>query len=111
LESGFLETTFRKTNTTKKKNIFLETKPKFSLTGKCFSLINFFNDKQIQKNLKNNFLKITSRKQYKLKKIEGVREKLNGFGVKYGSPGDSVLQMGQTSLVKVFVLNHIHLDG
>jgi hypothetical protein len=40
-----------------------------------------------------------------------VREKLNGFGVKYGSPGDSVLQMGQTSLVKVFVLNHIHLDG
>jgi hypothetical protein len=33
----------------------LETKPNFSLTGKYFSLTNFFNDKQIQKNLKNNF--------------------------------------------------------
>jgi hypothetical protein len=33
-------------------NTFLETKPNFSLTGKCFS-----NGKQIQKSLKNNFLK------------------------------------------------------
>ena len=39
LESGFPETTFRKTNTVKKKNTFLETKPNFSLTGKCFPLI------------------------------------------------------------------------
>ena len=39
LESGFPETTFRKTNTAKKENTFLETKPNFSLTGKCFSLI------------------------------------------------------------------------
>jgi hypothetical protein len=53
LESGFLETTFRKTNTAKKKNIFLETKPNFSLTGKCFlltgkyfMLTNFSNGKQ-----------------------------------------------------------------
>jgi len=38
LESGFSETTFRKTNTAKRKNIFLETKPKFSLTRKCFQL-------------------------------------------------------------------------
>jgi len=38
LESGFSETTFRKTNTAKRKNIFLETKPKFSLTRKCFPL-------------------------------------------------------------------------
>jgi hypothetical protein len=39
LESGFPETTFRKTNTAKKKNIFLEIKPNFSLTRKCFLLI------------------------------------------------------------------------
>jgi hypothetical protein len=38
LENGFPETTFRKTNTTKRKNTFLETKPNFSLTGKCFPL-------------------------------------------------------------------------
>jgi hypothetical protein len=38
LESGFLETIFRKTNTAKRENIFLETKPIFSLTGKCFPL-------------------------------------------------------------------------
>jgi hypothetical protein len=38
LESGFPETTFWKTNTAKRENIFLETKPNFSLTGKCFSL-------------------------------------------------------------------------
>jgi len=38
LESGFPETTFRKTNTAKKENTFLEIKPNFSLTGKCFPL-------------------------------------------------------------------------
>jgi hypothetical protein len=38
LESDFPETTFRKTNTAKRKNTFLETKSNFSLTGKCFSL-------------------------------------------------------------------------
>jgi len=41
------------------KNIFLKIKSNFSLTRKCFSLANFFNDKQTQKNLKNNFLKTT----------------------------------------------------
>jgi hypothetical protein len=51
LESSFPETTFRKTNTAKRKNIFLETKPNFYL------LTNFSNDKQTQENLKNNFLK------------------------------------------------------
>jgi len=66
LESDFPETTFRKTNTAKKKNTFLETKPNFSfdwkvfsvnqkvfpltgkyflLTRKCFLLTNFFNRK------------------------------------------------------------------
>ena len=45
LENDFPETTFRKTNTAKRKNTFLETKPNFSLTGKCFSLTNFSNDK------------------------------------------------------------------
>jgi hypothetical protein len=57
LKSDFLETTFRKTNTVKRKNIFLETKLNFSLTVKYFSLTNFFNDKQIQESLKNNFSK------------------------------------------------------
>jgi hypothetical protein len=62
LESDFPETTFRKTNTAKKKNNFLETKPNFSLTGKYFPLTNFSNDKQTQENLKNNFSKITFNK-------------------------------------------------
>jgi hypothetical protein len=71
LESGFSEIIFRKTNTAKRENTFLETKSKFSLTGKCFpltkkcfsltekyfSLTTFPNDKQIQKNLENSFLK------------------------------------------------------
>jgi uncharacterized protein YjbI with pentapeptide repeats len=61
LESGFPETTFRKTNTTKRKNIFLETKPNFSLTGKCFLLTNFSNSKQTQESLENNFPKTTFR--------------------------------------------------
>jgi hypothetical protein len=46
----------------KKKNTFLETKPNFHLTEKCFPLIrkcflltNFSNDKQIQKNLESDF--------------------------------------------------------
>jgi len=39
LESGFPETTFQKTNTGKRKNIFLETKPNFSLIEEYFSLI------------------------------------------------------------------------
>jgi hypothetical protein len=49
LESGFPKTTFRKTNTAKRKNTFMKTKPNFSLTGKCFSLTNFSNNKQTQK--------------------------------------------------------------
>jgi len=64
LESGFPETTFRKTNTAKRENNFLETKPNFSLigkcfplTGKCFSLTNFPNGKQTQESLENDFLK------------------------------------------------------
>jgi hypothetical protein len=39
----------------KKENIFLETKQNFSLTVKYFPLINFFNDKQTQENLKSDF--------------------------------------------------------
>jgi len=53
------KTTFRKTNTAKRENTFLETKPNFPLTGKCFPLTNFSNRKQIQKNLKNSFSKTT----------------------------------------------------
>jgi hypothetical protein len=55
LESDFPETTFRKTNTTRRENTFLEIKPNFSLTGKCFSLTNFLNSKQIEKSLENGF--------------------------------------------------------
>jgi hypothetical protein len=61
LESGFPETTFRKTNTVKKENIFLETKPNFSLTGKCFPLTNFPNGKQTQESLKSDFPETTFR--------------------------------------------------
>jgi hypothetical protein len=47
LESDFPETTIRKINTAKKENTsFLETKPIFYLTGKCFSFTNFSNGKQ-----------------------------------------------------------------
>jgi hypothetical protein len=62
LESDFPETTFRKTNTAKRKNTFLETKPNFYLTGKCFPLTrkcfpltNFPNDKQIKERLESGF--------------------------------------------------------
>jgi len=48
LENDFSETTFQKTNTTKKENTFLETETNFSLTGKCFPLTNFRNNKQTQ---------------------------------------------------------------
>jgi hypothetical protein len=39
----------------------METKSNLLLTGKCFSLTNFPNDKQTQKSLKSDFLKITFR--------------------------------------------------
>jgi hypothetical protein len=62
LESGFPETTFRKTNTAKKENTFLEIKPNFSLTRKCFPLTrkcfpltNFPNGKQTQESLESGF--------------------------------------------------------
>jgi hypothetical protein len=65
LESGFPEITFRKTNTTKRKNTFLKTKPNsksvfidrkvFPLTEKCFPLTNFSNGKQTQESLESGF--------------------------------------------------------
>jgi hypothetical protein len=45
-----------------KENTFQETKPNFSLSGKCFLLINFSNDKQIQESLKSDFQKTIFRK-------------------------------------------------
>jgi len=42
-------------------NTFLEIKPNFSLTGKCFPLTNFSNDKQTQENLENGFPETTFR--------------------------------------------------
>jgi hypothetical protein len=59
LESCFPETIFQKTNTAKKKNTFLETKPNFSLTGKCFPLTNFSNGKQTHESLESGFPEIT----------------------------------------------------
>jgi len=75
LENDFPETTFRKTNTTKKENTFLEIKLNFSLTekcfpltgkcfpltGKCFSLTNFSNGKQTQESLESGFRETTFR--------------------------------------------------
>ena len=58
LESDFPETTFRKTNTAKGKTFSWKPSQIFlwlKLTGKCFPLTNFPNDKQTQKNLKNDF--------------------------------------------------------
>jgi len=43
-------------------NTFLKTKPNFSLTGKCFPLTNFSNDKQTQESLESGFPKTTFRK-------------------------------------------------
>ena len=64
LESDFPEITFRKTNTTKWK--ILSWKPSqiflwLKLTGKCFPLTNFFNDKQTQESLENGFPETTFR--------------------------------------------------
>jgi hypothetical protein len=36
-------------------NTFLEAKPNFPLTGKCFPLTNFSNDKQTQESLESDF--------------------------------------------------------
>jgi len=38
-----------------KENTFLETKPNFPLTGKCFPLTNFPNGKQTQESLESDF--------------------------------------------------------
>jgi len=43
-------------------NTFLKTKPKFSLTGKCFPLTNFSNGKQTQESLESGFPETTFRK-------------------------------------------------
>jgi hypothetical protein len=68
LESDFPKTIFRKTNTAKRENTFLETKPNFfftgkcfPLTGKCFPLTNFPNGKQTQKSLESGFPETTFR--------------------------------------------------
>ena len=62
----------RKTNTAKRKTLSWKqnhifywlklTEKYFSLTGKCFSLTNFSNDKQTQESLENDFSKTNFRK-------------------------------------------------
>jgi hypothetical protein len=42
-------------------NTFLEIKPNFSLTGKCFQLTNFSNDKQTHESLESGFPETTFR--------------------------------------------------
>jgi hypothetical protein len=42
-----------------KENTFLEIKPNFPLTVKCFSLINFSNGKQSQESLESGFPETT----------------------------------------------------
>jgi len=44
------------------KNTFLKTKPNFPLTGKCFPLTNFSNNKQTQESLESDFPETTFRK-------------------------------------------------
>jgi TRAP-type C4-dicarboxylate transport system substrate-binding protein len=41
-----------------KENTFLKTKPNFSWTEKCFSLINVLNNKQTYESLESDFQKI-----------------------------------------------------
>ena len=43
-------------------NTFLKTKPNFPLTGKCFPLTNFSNDKQTQESLESGFPETTFQK-------------------------------------------------
>jgi len=43
-------------------NIFLKTKPNFSLIGKCFPLTNFSNDKQTHESLESGLPETTFRK-------------------------------------------------
>jgi len=57
--SNFFTTSRKCFPSKKKKNTFLKTKPNFSLTGKCFPLINFFNGKQTQESLENDFQETT----------------------------------------------------
>jgi len=45
----------------KRENTFLETKPNFPLTGKCFPLTNFPNGKQTQESLESGFPETTFR--------------------------------------------------
>jgi len=49
-------------------NTFLKTKPNFHLTGKCFLLTNFPNDKQTQESLESDFPETTFRKTDTAKK-------------------------------------------
>jgi hypothetical protein len=43
-------------------NTFLKIKPNFPLTGKCFPLTNFSNDKQTQESLESGFPETTFQK-------------------------------------------------
>jgi hypothetical protein len=44
-----------------KRKTFMETKPNFSLTGKCFLLTSFSNSKQTQESLESGFQETTFR--------------------------------------------------
>ena len=57
---------------------FPENQAKFSLTGKCFLLTNFSNDKQTQKNLKSSFSEIIFRETFSKSIKKNDKEMLTG---------------------------------
>jgi len=62
-------------------NTFLKTKPNFSLTGKCFLLTNFTNNKQTQENLKSDLSKkMNFKKSYIKLELRAVRSSLKLTG-------------------------------
>jgi hypothetical protein len=62
-------------------NTFLKIKPNFSLTGKCFPLINFSNGKQTQESLESGFPKITFRKTNTAKRENIFLETKSNFSL------------------------------
>jgi hypothetical protein len=65
-------------------NTFLETKPNFSLTEKCFPLTNFSNGKQIQESLESGFPETIFRETNIALMTMG--SKLNQQNLKSGKP-------------------------
>jgi ABC-type enterochelin transport system substrate-binding protein len=76
-------------------NTFLETKPNFSLTGKCFPLTNSSNSKQTQKNFKNNFSKSEIQKTNKTDEYAMIFE---------NSKGNLTIYVNQFTILYLFLI-------